>query len=184
MSRNLTSAMQTEVAGNKVRPLVLVKFEFDSGDLRLWNGYRPLTFNAEVYTGSGNLLEVSGVQETQALKAAGVTFTLSGIDAAAISVAMDEDYQGRPVTLWFGAMDASDNIIGDAFRQFQGFLDVMTPVDDGLTATISVTAENELVDLERPRLRRCTDEDQELDYPGDRFFEFVPGLQEKEIVLK
>ena len=181
MSRDLPAGMQAEVAGKKIRPLVLIKFEFDSGSLRLWNGIRPLTFNAEVYTGSGNLLNISGVQETQVLKAAGVTFTLSGIDASAISIALTEDYQGRPVTLWFGAMDADENIIDAPFQQFQGYLDVMTMEDDGETATISVTAENELLDLERPRVRRYTDKDQEMDYRGDRFFEFVEGLQEKEI---
>lgn len=184
MSRDLTAGMQTEVAGKLIRPLVLVKFEFDSGDLRLWNGIRPLTFNAEVYTGAGNLLQISGIQETQMLKAAGVTFTLSGIDAAAIAVALAEDYHGRPVTMWFGALDASENIIGDPFAQFKGTLDVMTLEDDGQTATIAVAAENELVNLERARERRYTDEDQELDYPGDRIFEFVPGLQQKEIILE
>lgn len=184
MSRDLTAGMQTEVAGKLIRPLVLVKFEFDSGDLRLWNGIRPLTFNAEVYTGAGNLLQISGIQETQVLKAAGVTFTLSGIDSAAIAIALAENYQGRPVTLWLGALDANENIIGDPFAQFKGNLDVMTLEDDGETATLAVTAENELVDLERPRERRYTDEDQELDYPNDRFFEFVLGLQGKEVVLE
>ena len=84
--------------------------------------------------------------------------------------------------MWCGALDANDNIIGDPFAQFKGILDVMTPGDDGLTATLSVTAINDLAKLERPRLRRYTDEDQELDYPNDRFFDHVAGLQQKEIV--
>ena len=114
------------------------------------------------------------------LKAAKVTFTLSGIDQTAISVALAENYQGRPVTLWFGALDASENIIDAPVIQFRGKLDVMTMEDDGQTAIITVTAENDLLGLERPRERRYTDEDQELDYPDDRFFEFIEGLQEKE----
>ena len=117
------------------------------------------------------------------MKAAEMTFSLSGINAAQIAVALAEPYQGRAVTMWFGALDVNDQVIDDAFQQFKGEMDVMTPVDDGLIAKISVTAVSDLVDLERPRLRRFNDEDQELDYPNDRFFEFVPGLQEKEIVL-
>lgn len=183
MTRNLAAPMVTEVTADQLRPLVLVKFEFDSGDLRLWNGIRPLTYNAEVYTGAGTLLQISGIQETQQLKAAGVEFMLSGIDAGAISVAMAEDYQGRLVTLWFGALDENDLVVDSPFQQFQGVLDLMELTDDGGEAIIKVTAENDLVALERPRVRRNTDEDQELDYPGDRFFEFVPGLQEKEITL-
>jgi len=180
VSRDLTAGMITEMGAKLFRPLVLVKFEFDSGDLRLWNGIRPLTFNSEVYTGAGNLLEISGIEETQVLKAAKVTFTLSGIDQTAISIALAENYQGRPVTLWFGALDASENIIDAPVIQFRGKLDIMTMEDDGQTAIITVTAENDLLGLERPRERRYTDEDQELDYPDDRFFEFVEGLQEKE----
>ena len=39
------------------------------------------------------------------------------------------------------------------------------------------------VDLERAEVRRYTDADQQAEYPGDRFFEFVPALQEAEIRL-
>ena len=39
------------------------------------------------------------------------------------------------------------------------------------------------MDLERAEVRRYTDADQQAEYPGDRFFEFVPALQEAEIRL-
>ncbi len=47
----------------------------------------------------------------------------------------------------------------------------------------ALTCESRLVDLERAEVRRYTDADQQAEYPGDRFFEFVPALQEAEIKL-
>jgi len=48
-------------------------------------------------------------------------------------------------------------------------------------ASISVTAENVLVKLERPVVRRFTNEDQKSRFPDDRGLEFVASLQDKEI---
>ena len=60
---------------------------------------------------------------------------------------------------------------------------VSVAVVDGAEPRISLTCESRLVDLERAEVRRYTDADQQAEYPGDRFFEFVPALQEAEIRL-
>jgi hypothetical protein len=39
------------------------------------------------------------------------------------------------------------------------------------------------LDLEGAEARRCTDSDQQAEYRGDRFFEYVPALQEAAILL-
>ncbi|AWV21498.1 Transcriptional regulator, LacI family [Roseomonas mucosa] len=56
-------------------------------------------------------------------------------------------------------------------------------VVDGAEPRVSLTCEGRLVDLERAEVRRYTDADQQAEYPGDRFFEFVPALQEAQISL-
>jgi hypothetical protein len=48
---------------------------------------------------------------------------------------------------------------------------------------VTLSCESRLVDLERAEVRRYTDADQQGEHPGDRFFEFVPALQEAEIKL-
>ncbi len=183
MTRELTAAMVTEVSADSLSPIFFVKFEFDSGDIRFWSGLGDKTFNSEIYTGSGDLLTIAPPEETQKLKATNANFTLSGIPSSIISLALSEDYQGRFVSFWFAMLDSSGAIVADPFLQFKGRMDVMAIQDEGDTATITVSAESVLVDLERPRERRYTDEDHKLDNPGDPFFEFVPGLAEKEITL-
>lgn len=62
-----------------------------------------------------------------------------------------------------------------------GRMDVMM-IDEGPeTSAITVTAESELADLKRPRVRRYTHEDQQQLYPGDMGFEFVSGVMDLEI---
>ena len=183
MSRNLTAAMVTEVTATGLTPVFFVKFEFDSGDIRFWSGIGDKTFNAEIYTGSGDLLTIAPAEETQQLKATNANFNLSGIPSTIISLAMSEDYQGRFVNLWFAILDSSGAIVADPFLQFKGRMDVMNIQDAGDTATITVSAESVLVDLERPKERRNTDEDHQLDNAGDKFFEFVPALVDREIIL-
>ena len=54
-------------------------------------------------------------------------------------------------------------------------------IDVGATATITVNAESRLADWDRPRVRRYNHEDQQIDYPGDMGFEFVPQMATKEL---
>jgi hypothetical protein len=76
---------------------------------------------------------------------------------------------------------AGGQMVGDAVRVFAGKTDVPVVEDDGASCTIGITGESALVDLERARTRRYTDQDQQAEYPGDSGFEFVTRLQEMEI---
>ncbi|KKK59465.1 hypothetical protein LCGC14_3034130, partial [marine sediment metagenome] len=174
--RVIDAALLAEIQTGDFAPILLFKFEFDSGELRLWNGFRDLIFNSETYTGSGSFLAISKVEETQNLKASNLTLTLTGINASIISIAITEDYQGRPFTMWIGMMDSAGALVGTPLLIFKGEMDVMTLVDDGTTATIQLKVENDLVSLNRAKEFRYNDEDQELDFPGDRIFEFIPSL--------
>jgi hypothetical protein len=178
MARDLTAGMVTEVASTTVRPIVLVKLEFDSGAVRVWNGIGDLSWNAQTWTGVGDLGGVSPVEEAGDLKASGVRFQLSGIPAALISTALSEDYQDRPARMWLGMLDENLNIVADPYPIFRGRMDVMDIQEGGETATIGVTAENVLASLERARETRYTAEDQKLEFPGDKGLDFVPSLQE------
>jgi hypothetical protein len=74
-----------------------------------------------------------------------------------------------------------ERIIADPFKCFEGRFDVPDIVDEGARATISARYESRLIDLDRVRARRYTDEDQKLDYPTDKGFEYVPSLQDAQI---
>lgn len=182
MSRTLTSAMQAVATADLVRPLFFVEADFDSGALNLWSGFGSLTYNSVTYVGAGNLLNISSIQENVELRANGAQVILSGVGTPLLDKARTENYQGRELVIKLGAMDADQNVISDPVIIFSGFMDVMTIADSGNTATIAVSVENRLIEFERTRVRRYTDNDQKIDYPNDDGFEYVAEIQEKNIV--
>jgi len=65
---------------------------------------------------------------------------------------------------------------------FSGYMDEMNIEESPDTSVIEVKVENKLIDLERQRVRRFSSGYQKSQYPGDRGFDFVEDLVDKEIV--
>jgi len=182
MSRTLSTEMQAVATAELVRPIYLVKMEFDSGNLNLWSGLGNLVYSGETYVGAGDLLAISSIKESEELTANGITVTVSGVKQSLVSIARDEPYQGRKVTLYLGAFDESADIISSPVILFSGFMDVMTISDSGETSTITIAAENKLIAFDRASIRRFTAEDQRIEYPNDKGFEFVSRIAQQEII--
>jgi hypothetical protein len=182
MSRTLSTEMQAVASAELVRPVYLVKMEFDSGDLFLWSGLGNLVYSGDTYVGTGDLMAISPIKESEELTANGVNFTVSGIKQSLVSLARDEPYQGRKITLYLGAFDENADIISSPVVLFSGFMDVMSISDSGETSTITIAAENKLIAFDRSSVRRFTAEDQKIDHPTDKGFEFVSKIAQQEII--
>lgn len=181
MTRDLTAGMLAEVQAPVMQPCVLFEGEFEGGTVRLWSGLGDLTWNSVVWTGAGNLLGVSAVEETTAVVANGVTVSLSGIPVEFRSAAIDGARQGKPGRLWLGALDASGALVVDPYLLFAGRLDVPEINFGGETFEITITYESRLIDLTRPREWRYTHEAQQVLFPGDLGFEFVTTIQDRAV---
>lgn len=186
MSRSLSSGMQAVSTADVVRPIFLVRMVFDSGEtpneLNLWSGVGDLTYDSETYTGVGDLLNISAVTETSDMQASGINVTLTGVKSSLVVIAKDHEYQGRAITVMLGAFDASGDLVADPTVIFAGFMDTMTIAESGETSTISIACENKLIAFERSKIRRYTAEDQKIDHPTDKGFEFVTATVQKEII--
>lgn len=184
MTRTLPGALESATLTQKLRPFLAVKFEFDSGDLLLWSGLGNMTLFGETYIGAGDLIQLSAAGETEDLRAEGARYVLSGVNPAIISLALQEPYQGRPATLYIGALDASGQPISDPAPISSGRMDVMRITDMGETAEVELTVESELRAFERASERRYTPEDQKIDFPLDKGLDFIPRLQDVDVVWK
>jgi hypothetical protein len=174
MPRSLTTGMQNASTAKLFRPVILIKAEFDSGHLRLWNGASgDFTYNGETYTGAGTLLSISEIKETTSIQANGMQIGLSGIPASIVSIGLTENYQDRPLTIW---------LISNPVRMFKGKMDVLSFEESGETATALLSVENILIDLQRDKTRNYTHEDQQIEFTGDEGFKFITSLQEKEVI--
>lgn len=182
MSRGLTTAYKSAAAAGNVTPALLAHFDFSGGIVRLWSGSGDLSWGGNTYTGLGDLTQVEPVQETNEVRANGLNFRLNGIPSAMVARILAENYRGRACKLWLALFNTSGAIIADPLLLFSGRMDQCLVEDSGTTASITVSAESRLVDLQRSRERRYTDEDQQSLFSGDLGLEFVAGLQDREIL--
>ena len=182
MSRTLTSGMLGVTTADIVRPAYFVRMVFDSSVLNIWSGIGDLAFGGNTYTGTGDLLSISEITETADIQATGIKVSLTGIKTSFIAIAKDQDYQGRVLNVSLGAFDASGSLIADPVIVFSGFMDTMTISESGQYSTITVSVENKLISFERSKVRRYTAEDQKIDHPTDKGFEFVTAIVQKEII--
>ena len=186
MSRTLTTAFKNAIVDQVVRPLLACELEFSTGTLRFWNGYGDLTMTAggssNTFTGLGDLMNVSAISESDQIEAIGASLSLTGIKSSLISAALSANYTNRNASIFLGLFDTSKSVIADVYTLFKGKMDIMK-IDEGPeSATIVLNLENRLIALDRARNRRYTHEDQQLSFSGDLGFEFVPDLQDKEII--
>ena len=164
-----------------LRPALFVEAYFTSGPVRVWNGLGTIAWNGFDWTGIGTLGSVSAIEEGATVEARGISLTMSGIDPALLTLVLGEFRQGLPVSVWLGLFRADGTLIPDPVLSFAGRTDQPTTEVSGETATLTITCENRLIDMHASVERRYTNEDQQLDYPGDRGFEFVASIQSLQI---
>lgn len=181
MSRDVTAAVDAALSAGHVPMIVFVELDFPSQFLRLNNSSVSIAWNSYDWLGVGRLGAIDEINEGIDLQARGLALRISGIDPAAISLALGTPYQGRSCKVWAAPLTAAHAVIADPVLVFWGRLDTMD-IDLGDTATITVSAESRLADWDRPRARRYNHEDQQIDYPGDLGFEFVPQMVDRQIV--
>ena len=174
MARDISTALNEKFLAPEVELFVAVELMFDSGTLRLWSGVGDKTLGGNVFTGTGSLLSVGGIEESDDLSAPGATISLNGVDSAIVSLAIQEPYQNRDCRILLGSGT-------DYFEIFSGFMDVMTIEDTGDTCTINLSVESRLIILDRIVPFRYTQETQNSRYPGDNFFSTVASIQDKKV---
>lgn len=182
MSRDIDPDLKDEFDKEALRPVFLMEFQYISGTLRFWTGLGEIDVGGDTYTGSGHVINVSEVTETQAIEANGLAFMLSGVDEELVSIALQEEYQGRACSLSLSCLDEAGLTIGTPLQIFAGYMDVMEISDSGTGAVITQTAEHKLSVLNKAKVRRYTPEDQKSRYAGDKFMDFIPSMQDKEVI--
>jgi hypothetical protein len=182
MSRDLDIDLKAETLKNRIAPIFLVAIDTAGGWFRMWTGYGTLNWNGYNWLGAGLLGSISPIEETSNVEAKGIVFGLSGVPSEVVAIALSEIKQNKRAEVYFAALDTDNlNFVGEPYLTFVGYTDIPIIDDDAKDISISLSAENRLIDLGRSRTRRFTPEDQKKDYPNDKGFDFVAGLVDKEI---
>jgi hypothetical protein len=181
MPRSMSDGYVAAIRSAMMRPVVFVLATFTSGPVYLWSGIGTTDWGGHTWTGVGTLGSVSTIEEGSTVEAKAITLTLSGLDSELLTGITDEFQVGLPVSVWLGVYDDTGALIADPVCAFSGRMDQPTLDVTGATASISINCESRLVEMNVAVDRRYTNEDQQLDFPGDRGFEFVNGIQEAQI---
>lgn len=182
MPRSVNSTILTALLADEVKLFYAVDLDFYNGStstaapVYFWTGVGDLSANSNTYVGAGDLLQISGIEEASELKASGINLTLTGVPPSLVTAALSHEYHGRLCKVYFGVQGNSN-----LTEIFSGYMDQLNIKDSGESSTIEVKVESKLVDLDRMRPFRYTEEIQQSLYSGDTFFSFVQDLQDKKL---
>ena len=176
MSRNFPSNVLTALAANHVATVTFAKLEFSSGTLYLHNSIGTYTWGSQNWLGTGDLGNVSAIEEGSGVSPYKITLSLSGIDSTISNAALTEDYYMRPVTLYLGALDANDDLLANPTEVWAGFMDQLNVSLGADNDAIELTAESELAKFDRASNKRYTDSNQQAAHSGDLFFEYLQDI--------
>lgn len=185
--RVIAYPMLRVVVGTPINVSFRIKaFQFEAGAVR--TAYQRVDANGvateligDVFTGAGSLMGIGTVEETSRIVAAGMAVQLSGVPLELVQACIAEVRQGQAGRVWLGLMDATGALVSDPALLFEGRIDVPELAEGATECAITISYESRLIDLRRPREWRYTDESQQTLYPGDRAFEYVTTIQEREI---
>jgi len=182
--RTLTTELINRISAGEVRPSVLLQAEFPSGIKRYWSGLHDIVWNEFTWQGVGGAIGYETFSETTDTSAKGITARVNGLDPEFVNNLLNSDYQGGTVIVYLGFWDETETdleVMTDPL--WKGLLDSDDIEDDGETADVAVKAEHRLMDILRKREFRCTDQDQQLLYPGegDTFFNKIEQIQDVSI---
>lgn len=173
-TRNVTVDQAANLAQRRKRGLLFVEMDCPSGFVRVTNAAYNIEWDSKTWIGVGKLGIVRAVRESLGIEANPLQFGLSGVDPALIQQIDQEDLQGRPARLWFATIGPTGIANAPTLLSFC-LMDTMA-IQDGSTATITVTAESPFAGWSRPNPRRFSNADQQAEFPGDLFFEHIAEL--------
>jgi len=183
MPKDFPSALETALQADHVALNYFVELFFDEGTLRIctagFDTAKTVSGSSQTFLGAGRLLTIKTDGENSDLSAVGATITLSGIDSTILTRALTSEYQGRKCTIYIG-VDGSSTV----HPIFIGLIDILSIQDQGETSTVTLTAENELIKLNRSSALRYTAEShkaRDAANVDDTFLDFTAGLADKRL---
>ncbi len=157
-------------AGEQIPLVQLVVMDFLS-PLRYTTAGHHIVYGGDTYysAGLGTIEPIEDVTgDVQALQ-----FSLPGVSAEQIALALTEPVEGTDVSVYDALLDPDTGEVADAVLAWSGTLNVPS-IEDGSTATVIVTAEHYGMLALRPKPSRYTDDEQQRLYSGDTSLDIDP----------
>lgn len=183
MSRDLEAAMAAEIVKAVVTPILLFEAVLaDGSTVYYWTGVGTLSWNSQTWVGTGALIGLGNIDETDDVKAQAGSVTVNGVPSAMVSLFAQSLGAGKQGIVRLAMLDASNAVVADPKIIFRGRLDGAVIDEKTVESPVAtLTYEHELADLKRPREWRYTNSHQQKFYSGDLGLEHIAALQDAEI---
>lgn len=181
-----------KLAGRTVAASLLVHMDFRETPRRFWFGFGDLVAGGHTWQGTGELIQLDGLESPIGTNAPKLTNTVSGIDANLVMLARNASVRvkDRRETVYIQFFDVTPDdasvepwsLLDQPFAISSWLMDQMTYTAQGPEQrSISLTAESLWTNRRRPAYGLYTDRDQNKRFPGDRGLEQVVDLVSKTI---
>jgi hypothetical protein len=171
----LTRAQQ----GEQLPITQLVRIDFAAVTVYLTTAGAAITWDGQTWEPAG-LGAIEAVEDT-ASEMPPLRFTMPGLNADQLYVALEAGTEGSAVRVYDALIDPDTGVCEDAVLAWSGSLNVPELVD-GEQADMTVTAEHRGMLAIRPKPSRYTDDEQRRLYPGDTSLNFDPATDAAPLV--
>lgn len=178
--RTLTAEALAVLQGPVVPLAALVEMDLTE-PLYLNSTPATLYWQGNAYSGAGGLGTVDEIRDVVG-DMRPIRFTLAGVAASSIALALAEPVQGKAVRQKLAIFDPDTRAPLDVSLLATGRLDTMTVVDDVPAALLQVSAEHGGIDLVRPGNSLWSDAEQQRLYPGDTSLQCMAAQVDMRIV--
>lgn len=179
MARLVSGLNIAEALKESAHVRMFVDLDFVSGPVYLHDGIGDLTALGRTYLGAGQLGSIEAIAEQGDYVARAVKLKLSGVPGDFVTQAMTENYQNRDAIIYVGFVsETTGQVLANPEAVWKGKMSTMAASGSINEAEFTLTCEHRVRRF--ARIARYTDADQQLAYPGDKFFEFViriPGFK-------
>lgn len=192
MSRGIAPAVTNSVISERhIRLVTFAKIQLDSGTLYLHDSVGTFTWadpvdGSQAWLGLGDFGGIGAVEENRTMSGYELNLILSGLDATMLDEVINQNYQGRGVTIYLGALDLSNgSLLATPNEIWSGVMDVgRVSLGAGDDNAIQITCESDFARLEDINGRTFTDADLQAEYTGDTFLQYLPAMEDARIVWR
>lgn len=181
MSISALNKAALEASGAKDIHFLFLDFATDP--MYACTGTRTYTWGGNDWLGIGEISGISDIAHASDIAARPLTLTASGVDSFIVQPALSRtNYKHRQVAIYRGFLDTDENLIDDPYTVWKGRMDVGSFAADKGSAFVQMRCEPLAADLLRANVSRYSDQDHQQRWPGDRFFEYLPQMADKDVV--
>jgi len=174
--RNIPASIVAELSKDRFKSGHIVDITFTNGSAT--NTYylsdlsQSITYNAQNYSPSGNLLGIGSPSESSDVRVGEISITLSAVNQAFLTMFLNANQIGQPVVISRVYIDDNGVLIG-GFPIYSGNISTYALSESDNRSVVQVSVSSHWADFERVAGRRTNNNDQHRYFPSDDGFEFA-----------